>query len=178
MLTINALIKLTNTPAIIERNTKREIVPLFSGHKTPIPPIHIPMLERFANPHKEIAQIMPVLGSRALNLAPRSWNATNSFKISLFPSKDPSNKTFCPSNPRRYPNGAKMYEKICDKLIPNLPRIRLNTATIPTNPTMDAPIEMTICIPVFAPSAKASIALELSPLLSIFTSVMDFAFSV
>ena len=112
MLTINALIKLTNTPAIIERNTKREIVPLFSGHKTPIPPIHIPMLERFANPHKEIAQIIPVLGSRALNLAPRSWNATNSFKISLFPSKDPSNKTFCPSNPRRYPNGAKLYEKI------------------------------------------------------------------
>ena len=69
-------------------------------------------------------------------------------------------------------------EKSCDKLIPNLPRIRLNTATIPTNPTMDAPIEMTICIPVFAPSAKASIALELSPLLSIFTSVMDFTFSV
>ena len=112
MLTINALIKLTNTPEIIERNTKREIVHLYSGHKTPIPPIHIPNQERFANPHKEIAQIIPVLGSRVLNLAPRSWNATNSFKISLFPSKDPSNKTFCPSNPRRYPNGAKMYEKI------------------------------------------------------------------
>ncbi len=56
MLTINELIILTNTPEIIDLNTRREIVPLFSGQSTPIPPIHIPILERFAKPQREIGR--------------------------------------------------------------------------------------------------------------------------
>ncbi len=43
---------------------------------------------------------------------------------------------------------------------------------------MEAPIDITICIPVEAPSARASITLELFPLLSILTSVIDLASSV
>lgn len=72
MLTINALIILTNTPLIMDLKTRREIVPLFSGQSTPMPPIHIPILERFAKPQREIAQIIPVLASNVLSLEPRS----------------------------------------------------------------------------------------------------------
>ena len=42
------------------------------------------------------------------------------------------------------------------------------TATMPTKPTRDAPMAMTICIPVLAPSDRASMTLP-SPLLSILT---------
>ena len=59
----NALSILTRKPPTMERNTRREIVALFSGQRTPMLPTQIPMLERLANPQREIAQIKPVLGS-------------------------------------------------------------------------------------------------------------------
>ena len=90
MLTINALIKLTNTPAIIERNTKREIVPLFSGHKTPIPPIHIPMLEWFANHHPEVGKELEEKKALSDELAGQITAAAKEFKEAVWQTQERS----------------------------------------------------------------------------------------
>ncbi len=74
------------------------------------------------------------------------------------------------SNPIRKPNGAKTYEKICSKRIPNPLNIILIKETKPTKAIKLAPIEKAICAPVLAPSAIASITLALLPLLSILMS--------
>ena len=103
-----ALKILTKTPPNIALNTSLDNVLLFSGQRTAIPDTQIPKLEIFANPQSEIAQTIPVLASSVLMIAPRSWNATNSFKISLFPHQVPSIKISCPSNPIKKPKGAKI----------------------------------------------------------------------
>lgn len=61
----------------MDLKTNREMVPSFSGQSTPIPPTHIPMLERLANPQREIAQIILTLGSRSPSLPARSAKAMN-----------------------------------------------------------------------------------------------------
>ena len=108
ILTKKALLILTNTPAIVALTINLEIVPLFSGQRTPMPPIHIPILATFAKPQSEITETRAVLASREAILSARSLNAINSLRISFLPRSAPSNKISEPLNPRRYPNGAKI----------------------------------------------------------------------
>ena len=56
-----ALIRLTATPPNMALNTRRARVLFFSGHRTAMPETQIPRLEKLANPHREMAHIIPVL---------------------------------------------------------------------------------------------------------------------